>query len=167
MDFSDFAKNLEDDILFGTMPHVTLKLASIVIASGGFKRIEDYKEDLTRFTAESVTSVASRNISRYVLTNVSKKPVSFGKKVAIQFASRAIGTLTSQVIFSKNKNIKSMLLYPLYDGTISAITYMLLNHNESSRYLRAYFPEIHNAIMTAGKATGLDVPVKFMFDFID
>ena len=60
-----------------------------------------------------------------------------------------------------------MLLYPLIDGTISAISYMFVNHNQSSRYLRAYFPQLHNTVVMTGKKTGIDVPIKVVFDLID
>ena len=167
MEFTQFISNIQSDILLKTVPSVAVKTGAIVVANGGFSQIESYKEDLTHFTVESATNVLSRNLVEYVMYNASNKPTSFGKKLAIRFSSRTFGTFLTKIMFSKDKDIKTMVLDPLFSGFLSVVGYMTLNHDESSRYLRAYFPEIHEAIVNTGSALGLTKPANWLFSKID
>ena len=167
MDFSEFVSNLQNEILLKTVPGVVIKTGAAVIASGGFSHIESYKEEITHFTVESATNVVSRNVVEYVLINTAQKPTSFGKKLAIRFSSRSLGALFSRLAFSKDKNFTTIILQPLCAGFISSAGYMTVHHDESSRFLRAYFPSFHQALVSMSETLGIDKPMNWIFAKID
>ena len=116
MEFSEFISNLQNDIFLRTIPSVALKTGAVVVASGGISQIDPYKEELTHYTVESATNILSRNFVEFVMCNAANKPTSFGKRLAIRFSSRVFGSFLTKIAFSKDKDIKTLILDPLFSG---------------------------------------------------
>jgi len=139
MDQKELLNNIIHDLLYDALPSVGCKSASIIINE---KKIPSIKK-ICKYSIKSASEVVMNNVIDYSLNNYYENDITFGMKLVIRFGASAGSRFISNLIFKRKKNAKLVLLDPFIEGMYMSSLFLISNHNQASRYFRAYHPHIY------------------------
>lgn len=155
MNTTELFTHIRNDLFYSTLPKIAIQSSSMLVMIGSAFNATDVMNEIAKSSGRSIVAIIGQNIIEFGLVNLMQNELNFERRLCIRIASVVAANTIKHSFLCSNKGIITVVIYPFMSGMISGVLFMLQNHDEANRYLRAKFPREFDMAVEGSKKIGI------------
>lgn len=117
-----------------------------LVLQGKLRHPKVFARNLLDLSTISITTIISQQITERVILNARGNNPSFKFHLLTKVITSCSSSFVMNYVLYKRRNTTGLVIYPLLDGLLSGLSFIIQNRQESQQLLRQLFPELYQNI---------------------